>query len=261
MMKTSYVSLALLAAIVAAPAAAQDGPPRDFVALGVGVAPEYPGADDYAPIPFGAARLTTPYAVLSLEGPALRADVAGPLFGRGFSGGPVLRYRGGRSDVENAAVDALPDVDDAVEVGGFVGYGLPGPLGDDGVAFTLEAVADVADGHDGFVVTPRVSYGVPIGASLRVNIGAAATIGDGDYTDAFFGVTPAGAAASGLDAYDAGSGLTAVGIAFGADYAITRDWGVYGQVAWTRLVGDAADSPVVESEDGFVAGLALRYSF
>jgi outer membrane protein len=50
----------------------------------------------------------------------------------------------------------------------------------------------------------------------------------------------------------------------GVTQQISRSFGVYGYAGYERLMGDAADSPIVQSfgsENQFLAGLALFFSF
>ena len=55
-----------------------------------------------------------------------------------------------------------------------------------------------------------------------------------------------------------------VGIVAGLTQQISRSFGIYAYAGYDRLIGDAADSPIVQqfgSEDQFSAGLALYFSF
>ena len=55
-----------------------------------------------------------------------------------------------------------------------------------------------------------------------------------------------------------------MGLEFGAEYAWSDRITLYGDAGYRRLVGDAADSPIVKragSENQFTAGLGLTYRF
>ncbi|WP_343520101.1 MipA/OmpV family protein, partial [Sphingomonas sp.] len=87
---------------------------------------------------------------------------------------------------------------------------------------------------------------------------------DRKYHRAYFGITSADAAASGLPAYDPKGGVQAVGVAAGHLHQLSRRWGVATYARYDRLVGDAADSPVARtlgSRNQFAAGVALSYTF
>jgi outer membrane protein len=58
--------------------------------------------------------------------------------------------------------------------------------------------------------------------------------------------------------------VQAVGVTAGYLRQLTPRWGIYSYAKYDRLVGDAADSPIVRqfgSRDQFSGGLALTYTF
>lgn len=239
--------------------------PRPYVALGLGLAPDYLGSSDYAPIPLVVAELPTQYAIFSLRGLTLSADVLAPRTDGSVTGGLMVNYRGGREDVENERVDDLPDLDASVELGAFLGYrfqnlGRPG----DALTFAVEGLADVSGGHEGFLVSPSVSYGRPLTERLYANLSLGFEYGDASFADAYFSVSPQGAADSGLDVYEADAGIYAVGGSLLLSYALTEHFGLMGLFAYNRLTGDAADSPVVDDEgdpNQFLGAFGVSYSF
>lgn len=237
--------------------------PRSYVALGAGAAPDYSGSDDYEVIPFGAAQLATEQAIYQLQGPALKVDVFGPATNGKWVGGPVVKYGFGRDDVEDTAVDALPEIDDAVELGGYVGYRFQ-DVGAHNATLTaqIEGTADVAEGHEGYTIQPQLTYAWRPCLNWFWNVSASASFGDDNYVDTFYNIDANGAAASGLPQYNKGdAGLYQGTLSVGSQYNFNQNWGLFSQVAATQLVGDAADSPLVENETGVRAGVALSYSF
>ncbi|WP_171005244.1 MipA/OmpV family protein [Sphingopyxis sp. 2PD] len=90
------------------------------------------------------------------------------------------------------------------------------------------------------------------------------TLGDAKYKNAYFGVTPAAAATSGLPAYDVDGGIQSVGVTAGYHRMLGRRWGVAVYGRYDRLVGDAADSPITRelgSRSQPSVGVALSYTF
>lgn len=272
-MKVVFAALSAMA--ISAPAYAQldyaerggrAGPP-DFIALGVGVTTDYLGSDDFRPIPFGGAKVSVPGADLYWRGLGVRADILSPLTGGRFIGGLDARFQFGRdSDVDSVAVAALPEIDDTVEVGGFVGYrifGLAGPR--DSLTFSVDALFDAGGAHDGFAIQPGVTYSTPLSDKLRANISVNTEYGSENFMETYFDVTPEGALASGLPVYAAEDGVVyQVGSTLGLNYSLTERWGVFGLVSYRRLIGDAADSPIVAiegDENQFLGGLSLSYQF
>jgi outer membrane scaffolding protein for murein synthesis (MipA/OmpV family) len=62
-----------------------------------------------------------------------------------------------------------------------------------------------------------------------------------------FGVSAVQAADSSYQVYDAHGGNMAVGLGFSASRFITPHWLVNADLAWNRLRGSAADSPITQT--------------
>jgi outer membrane protein len=266
-MKTAPIRINLAAVIgaaslgfLAAPALAQDGSaPRGWtvtVGAGAHTYPRYPGADSYGinPLPlFGLRREGTPMPFEALDDGfgfgLLSRDSA-------FNIGPAVRFQDKRRERDVGA--AVGNVGITFEAGGFVevfpvrnfrmraelrqGIGghkaLVGALGAD-LIFRDENVYI-------FSIGPRVRWA------------------DNGYHDAYFGVTPAVAARTGLAAFNPNGGIYAVGAQAGVTYRLGRNWGMQGYAGYDRLMRDAADSPIVRrfgSRDQFSGGAGLFIEF
>lgn len=224
--------------------------------LGAGIVPDYEGSSDYEIVPFPYTRVhwnTGRYA--ELEGLTLRANLlANPT----WSLGPVARYAPGRDDVDNDAVDALRDVDDAFEVGAFLG------VHSRNWNARIEALQDVADGHEGLLVNLRLGYARQIGAKSRFTFGASTTFADDDYMESFFSIDADNAMRSGLRVYDADSGIKDVGLDAAVGVSIGKDWSILTSFGYKRLLDEAKDSPVVDDEgdaNQFSGGIVFLYSY
>jgi len=245
-------------ALLAAPASAQDEGGGYTITLGAGAQtyPKYPGADSYGinPLPiFGFRREGSP---LTFSAPDDGIGLG--LLGRdsAFNLGPAIRLQNKREEDDVGA--AVGDVGFTVEVGGFV------------EVFPAENIRLRAElrqglgGHDSlagdlgadFVLRDRDTYVFSIGPRARW--------ADSDYHAAYFGVTPAVAAATGLPAFDPDGGFYAVGAMAGLTYKLGRNWGLRGYAGYDRLIGDAADSPIVRqfgSRSQFSGGAGLFFEF
>ncbi|MEM8595643.1 MAG: MipA/OmpV family protein [Pseudomonadota bacterium] len=250
-----------LALLLATSAVAQE----KFIAVGVGVEPEYLGSEDIKPTPFATGRYDAGPVIFEARGTSLAFDAVSALSGGTFAAGPVIGYRFGRDDVDNAVVDRLATVDGSFEIGGFARYSVFNLLTTtDSLSFEVTTMFDVSDGHGGIVVTPGVSYSYPVTDRFRTSIGVSANYGDGEFNDAFFSVDAAGSTASGLREFDADGGFYSAGLSLTASYQITDRWGVLGVVQIDRLVGDASSTPIVDREGSksqVFGGLAISYSF
>jgi outer membrane protein len=243
-------------AFLAAPAAAQDGGGYTITAgAGAQIYPKYPGADSYGinPLPiFGFRRQGSP---MPFQAPD---DGFGfGLLGRdsAFNIGPAIRFQGKRDEDDVGA--PVGDVGITVEAGGFVEV-LPTRN------FRLRAeVRQGIGGHEGLVADLSADLVVRDEDSYIFSIGPRARWGDNDFHDAYFGV-PVAIPASGLAAYDPHSGFYAVGAMAGLTYKLGRNWGMRGYAGYDRLIGDAADSPIVRafgSRDQFSGGAGLFFEF
>ena len=154
--------------------------------------------------------------------------------------------------------------------GGFAGLGKTGVLTSDYDKLTasLTYVRDVNDAHDSYVITPTLDYGTPLSTKAYVGIAASANYVGGDYADYYFTVTPAGALASTLPAFDAGKGWKDWNLSGFATVALTGDLlhglGLVVGARYSRLLGDFARSPVVSvagDKDQWLGTVGLSYTF
>lgn len=217
-------------------------------------APDYEGSDDYEFQPFPFASIVYDDFIF-IEGTSLGVNL---LNYEGLKAGPVVRYGGGRDEDDNDALDGLGDIGDSIEVGGFASY----QVGIWSAAMTV--TQDVAGGHEGMVAEMSTGVAVPLSDNLSTSIEASASWADSNYMDAFFGVSGSQAAKTGYDRHEAEAGFKDVGIALGLNYMVTEAIGVSGRVQYTKLLGDAADSPIVKdegSDDQFFTGMFLTYKW
>ncbi|NIA71757.1 MipA/OmpV family protein [Pelagibius litoralis] len=233
-----------------------------FIALGPAVSPEYEGSSDYEPVPLIISRVDALGLSLEIEGLDARLNV---LPDSRFQFGPAVTYRPGRDDVSNDVVDRLSSIDDAFEFGGFLRYQFT-ELFDPRDEFELSAqvLADVTGTHEGLTATLGGGYAIFFGQRWRLGLDTGITFASDDYMQTYFGIDARDSARSGLQRYDSDGGLKDVGVEATLSYNFTERWGVLGRVEYTRLLGDAADSPIVDDEgspDQLFGGLAISYRF
>jgi len=226
------------------------------VGLGPGIAPDYEGSSDYqaVPIPFVSVRFSNDMSIQWIANLA-RADL---IPGRTWMAGPIMQYIQKRDDVDNNKVDKLDTVDAALMFGGFFGVRF------DQFSLSLEGMQDLAEGNEGALVRLRGGYHIPINKEWSASINAYTTWADEDYMEAYFGINQHNADKSGLKTFDADAGLKDVGIALPVTYSPWEHWSILGAVAYKRLLGDAADSPVVDDEgdaNQVIGGMVLIYRF
>ena len=242
---------------------------------GVTVQPTYEGSSEYrvAPFPIIAPSFGQSDGPRRFEFRALD-DIRLHLvrFG-GFSAGPIAGYRFGRDEDDANRLAGLGDVDGGLVVGGFVAYDLY-DAGEDRAGLSLGVSTQVtgdpfdanlfpALGRDyGTTADLSAHYATAVSDRLIMDARAGLVWADGDYMDTHFGVSPVQSAASlaGLGVYDPDAGVKNLYLKVGARYALTDNWSVRAGVGYSHLVGDAADSPVVENESQFFGSLGAAYT-
>ncbi|AQR63056.1 hypothetical protein BZG35_16365 [Brevundimonas sp. LM2] len=263
-------SVALGALLIAHPVFAQDRPEADRPEQGfhpiLGVAglyrPEFRGSDDYEfqPRPFVGFRYGLGGTTLSMQGADFELDLVPN--GR-FEAGPVIGYRSGRDDdISNEIVRLLPTIDGALEGGAFAKMNWE--VGGGTIAAGVKFMADLGDAHEGYSVGLDTSYSAPITERLSYSVGANIVWADDSYMQTYFGVDAAGAVASGLTPFQAEAGLESAGLSANLRYQLNERWGMALFASYDRLLGDAADTPIVTeqgSENQMQVGFAIFRAF
>jgi outer membrane scaffolding protein for murein synthesis (MipA/OmpV family) len=132
------------------------------------------------------------------------------------------------------------------------------------VSFGLTAAQDLGTRHEGTSAEFKIEYGAALAPRLQGQIGASVSWADDDYTQSYFGISTAESQASGLREFTAESGLKDAGVSASLHYLINEHWRVTGRLAYRRLLGDAADSPLVEdegSQNQASGAVIVSYSF
>lgn len=242
MKRPFLISFAVTSALIlfANPAKAQDV--GGTVIVGAAVTPDHEGADTYQIIPLLNGRVMVGNRYFEIEGVTARANVVAD---SRFEFGPVANLTFGRDAKTKAlAVARLGGVKEAYEVGAFAAFSTP--VGANSRArLSVQAVHDVADVHNGWVATARGGYTADIG---KVTLGAdvTASYASYDYMRTYFGVSAAGAAASGLPRFTADAGFKDVGANVSASYRLSKRWSLHAVGGYKRLIGNVADSPIVD---------------
>jgi MipA family protein len=249
----ALIGAAVLTFLAASPAAAQR-----TVTLGLGAQayPKYPGADNYGIGPLPIFDIRRPGQPITFES---ADDGAGfGVLGRDsvVNFGPAIRLQNKREEDDVGA--AVGDVGFTVEVGGFVEV-LPSRN------FRIRAeLRRGLGGHKAWVGSLGADLILRDDQNYIFSIGPRVRWADNRYNDRYFGVTPAVAGATGLAALDPDGGVYAVGGIANFTHRLGRNWGVQAYGGYDRLVGDAADSPIVRafgSRDQFSGGAGLWIEF
>ncbi len=222
-------------------------PELNFFGVGVGAYPDYFGSSDYkvGAAPFGRLSLGGSRFV-SLLGNDVRINL---LDNEHWRLGPMGVWRFGREDVENPVVDQVHHIDDSFSLGLFGGYVWRDPKEIRRVAgVSAWGLGDVSGCYNGWTAGLNAYATQPVAKMLALAGGLASTYGSGNYMDEYFGVTPADSIASSLPVYVPGGGLRDVRGWAAAVLHLGLHWHLTAGAMYMRLVGDAADSPLVADE-------------
>ncbi|MEL7446537.1 MAG: MipA/OmpV family protein [Pseudomonadota bacterium] len=242
------------------------------VGIGVAASASYRGSDDYRVIPLPVVQGQIEGVRIQTRGPGATLNfIPEKRDELSFSAGPAFRFRNDRaSQIEDEVVELAGELDTALEVGLAAGVSVPGVLIPvDRLSFDVEARWDVLGAHDGRVIEPRISLFSPLSRGAAASIGLSAEFVDDNYADYYFSVSPAQSLASGLPEFEADGGLQSLGAnvflavdldgnAFNGGFSVVTIGG------YTRLVGDAADTPYTSergSADQFFGAIGIGYTF
>jgi len=223
----------------------------------VSLAPRFEGSDRFGLFAFPGLGFRRAGEPVQFSAPDDGADFA--VFRQnGFSAGPVARFRPGRYLGDDPRLFGLRDVRWSVEPGVFAqAWVTPG----------IRARAELRHGlrgREGFVADFGVDWVSRLGA-FTAALGPRLRLADASYHRDLYGVTPAESALSGrFAAYRPGGGLNSLGAAASLGYQWSEAWGTTVFAGYRRLVGDAADSPIVRgigSPNQFEVCASLSYSF
>jgi MipA family protein len=182
--------------------------------------------------------------------------------GYNFSDSPQMQYGlrltadQGRNESRASTLRGMGDVDGAAEGGAFFNYSLP-----QGLVLTSSVRYGAGNNSKGLVVDLGASYSTEIAPKWHMAAGAGITLANAHYMQSFFGVTRAQSAASGYTVHTTGSGTLDVRAHVALTYSIDQKTSVTAALSTSRLLGDAADSPLSRKQASESGVLAITHAF
>jgi outer membrane protein len=175
-----------------------------------------------------------------------------------FRFGPTLKFRLPRREDSDPSLRGLGNINWAVEAGGFAEYWPAKWLR------TRAELRQGFDGHHGLVSDLSADWVMPVTKQMTLSGGPRMTLSSSEAMSPYFSITEAQSLASGLPVFDAKGGLRSYGAGVQARYEISKVWATYSFIEYSRLAGDAADSPLITqrgTRDQIEVGLGISYSF
>lgn len=174
-----------------------------------------------------------------------------------FQIGAVTGYITKRDQDDGDLLKGLGDIDGGLVLGAYSAFTFG--------AFTFDAaVMEKVTGDDAgpeFRLGIETSRQITERVSLGIRVGT--TIASEDYMQTYFGVTAAqsGRSRAGLPVYTPDGGVKDVFVAVGSTVDLNDRWLLKAGARYGRLLGDAADSPVIETKDQVSGTIGLGYRF
>ncbi|MDR1546592.1 MAG: MipA/OmpV family protein [Deltaproteobacteria bacterium] len=223
------------------------------VGVGAVYAPEFSGSDKSEAKPLPVFNLRYGPVFLSTDnGLGIRFD----LLGGALELSPAINYRWGRDEGDSELLRGMGDVD-----GQFVG-GAKIVCRLDDVSLGLKAFQGLSDA-EGFTLDMRLAYLNRMHDKFHWGLAAEAGFADSQHLQTHYGVTGEQSARSGYRVFSPSGGIKDISFGGAVDYYLTPNVSVDVFARFTRLAGDAADSPIVErgSHNQFATGLLFFYHF
>jgi outer membrane scaffolding protein for murein synthesis (MipA/OmpV family) len=179
------------------------------------------------------------------------------LGGKRLQFGVVTGYITKREEDDGLLLRGLGDVDGGLVLGAYSGFTL-------GVFQFDAAILEQATGdYSGYELRLGAETTQQLTERTRIIARIGTTLASADYMQTWFGVTASQArdSTAGLPAYYTDAGIKDIYFELGGTVDLSDRWLLKAGGRYGRLLGDAADSPVVETENQLSGVLGLGYRF
>ena len=173
-------------------------------------------------------------------------------------GGIQLKYRAGRNEKVSEDLAGLGNVGTSWEAGLYIEARLHSTL------ISADITHDIGNGHKSTLATLLVGQGLYMDDNTLVGVGVNVHWAGSRYMNAFFGVTPAQSAASGLPVFSAGAGFRDVGLLLYWRQSLSDHLDLMTNITFKHMLDAANDSPLVQQRGDpkqLLSSIALRYAF
>lgn len=185
----------------------------------------------------------------------LEAGVELPL-SRQVTAGPLVTFLAGRREDDSERLRGLGGMKNTLGYGAFINGQFD--------AFNTYAkyIQSTRTAY-GATLTVGGGYSLALGTQDTVIVGLESSWANNRYMQAYYGVSASQAAASqyGLRTYNATSGLAKARGSVTWSHVISPAFSIVASLGATTLLGDAADSPIIEKPTSFFSTAGLLYHF
>ncbi|MGQ3050555.1 MAG: MipA/OmpV family protein [Roseateles sp.] len=168
--------------------------------------------------------------------------------------GISARIDGGRESNDASTTRGLPDVRRTLRARLYANYSLTKDWN-----VGASASQDVLGRRGGLTFSLDTGWRFYRSATTEWTSGIGVSAASGLNMRSYFGVPASASAASGKPAYEPGAGLRDVNVGINFKHALSKHWFVFGGAGASRLLGPAADSPLVEKPGGSSASIGVAW--
>jgi outer membrane scaffolding protein for murein synthesis (MipA/OmpV family) len=168
--------------------------------------------------------------------------------------GVSLRIDSGRKSGDASTTQGLPDVKRTLRARVYANYSL---TPDWNLGGSLSQ--DVAGRKGGLTASVDLGWRFYRTEDTEWTTGLGLSAADAQNLRSYFGVPASAVAATGKPAYEPGAGLRDVHFGVGFKHALSKHWFLFGGAGTSRLLGPAADSPLVQKPGSVAAGLGVAW--
>lgn len=169
--------------------------------------------------------------------------------------GVSISYSFGRDEDDSSHLDGLGDIHGGATANVLFEWKI------DDFSFDARYEQQFTGQDTGFQGHISLGYNMRLGENIILKPSVKTTYASSKYMEEYFSISPGQSSLSGLSVYELDSGFKSAGIHFITIYRLNRYWGVQGMANYDRLLGNAADSPVVRDENQYLLGIGLSYNF
>lgn len=166
-----------------------------------------------------------------------------------WSLGASLSWDGGRDSGADPLLAGVPDLRSTLRGKLSVGYAFAPRW-----SLGLGASHDLLGRDGGGRYSASLGYRQPLSELSYWDASLSASWGNRDYMQGHYGIPAASSRA-----YQVEGGVEGMGLGLGYTTAINHNWVAYGGLNFSRLLGDAARSPVVGTRNVWSAGIGVAY--
>lgn len=158
------------------------------------------------------------------------------------------------ADEDDPRFDGLPKIRPTLRGRITAGYKLS-----DRWSGSLRASQDLLGRDGGLRLDAGLVYRYPVSSQTHWDLTFGAGWANRTYRQTHYGITPAGAAASGLPAYALGAGFDTVSIGWRITSALSARWVAYAGVGASQLQGAVRHSPLATTTTTYSATAGIAY--